>query len=90
MDDTIDTGEPAGLARSGREMSAPELVRRITHILATAADKAGVQYPRSGCFHPVDLAHEILLAVRSGRGIPPAEYRRVFRIWSIFGGRAHA
>jgi hypothetical protein len=43
-------------------MSAPELTWRVTHILATAADKAGVRYPESCCFHPENLAEEILHA----------------------------
>ncbi len=65
-------------------MSPPELARRVTHLLAAAADKVGVDYAKNYCFHFEDLSHAVLLAARGAGGLPSAQYRQIFSIYSIF------
>jgi hypothetical protein len=89
MDDVDNIGVPdwpvLAPASPERGMSAPELSRRITHIIATAADRVGAPYPPDRSFNFESLAHRVLLTAQrsSGHTLSATSFQHVYRIWSI-------
>ncbi len=82
MTDIVAATEPV-VASPAPEMTAPDLSRRISHLLREAAVQVGLRHPEDADFE--DLARAIILQAQSDRSkLAPEDYRRVWGIWQIF------